>query len=284
MDQVRLLAPLTVAVLTALAFDRAIARRGLQPPGLAVGGVTGWRARRFAATWVLSFAFYLVVYLPLATFGREVELDPARLSSWQLFLGHGVLLGTLVVWCAAGFAGVPQVPARRQAAVWVRQIGLVASRPGVEIMIGLGTGVVAWAVVLGTMLLLTAVLAVLGASELLPQRMPAMVAALGALPVWLRLAISLSAGVAEEVFFRGFLQPRAGVLASTALFVAAHLGYQQPWMLVGVTLLSLFFAALARWRQSVWAAVTAHAVFDAIQLLWLVPLALDASGTPGSPW
>jgi membrane protease YdiL (CAAX protease family) len=73
------------------------------------------------------------------------------------------------------------------------------------------------------------------------------------------------------------------VLASTALFVAAHLGYQQPWMLVGVTLLSLFFAMLARWRQSVWAAVTAHAVFDAVQLLWLVPLALDASGTPSSP-
>jgi membrane protease YdiL (CAAX protease family) len=283
-DHIRLLAPLALAVLTALVLDRAIARRGLQPPGLALGVVHGWRSRRLAAFCALSFAFYVVVYLPLATFGTEVELDPARLSGWQLFVGHGVLLGTLVVWCVAGFAGVPQVPARRQAAVWVRQLGLVAARPGVEISIGLGTGVIAWAAVLGTMLLLTAILVALGASELLPPRMPAMVAMLGALPLWLRLAVSLSAGVAEEIFFRGFLQPRMGVLASTALFVAAHLGYQQPWMLIGVTLLSLFFAALASWRQSVWAAVTAHAVFDAVQLVWLVPLALDASGTPsGGP-
>jgi hypothetical protein len=30
------------------------------------------------------------------------------------------------------------------------------------------------------------------------------------------------------------------------------------------------------WRRSIWAAVTAHATFDAIQLLWVVPAALDA--------
>ncbi len=29
-----------------------------------------------------------------------------------------------------------------------------------------------------------------------------------------------------------------------------------------------------RWRQNVWAAVTAHAVFDAIQLLIVIPAAL----------
>ncbi len=61
-------------------------------------------------------------------------------------------------------------------------------------------------------------------------------------------------------------------------------------MLVGITLLSLLFALLVRWRQSIWAAVAAHTLFDAVQLLVVVPTALDylpqagvASGLPAVP-
>jgi membrane protease YdiL (CAAX protease family) len=45
-------------------------------------------------------------------------------------------------------------------------------------------------------------------------------------------------------------------------------------MLVGIGLLSLIFAFLTRWRQNIWPAVVAHALFDAIQLLVVVPFAL----------
>jgi membrane protease YdiL (CAAX protease family) len=45
-------------------------------------------------------------------------------------------------------------------------------------------------------------------------------------------------------------------------------------MLVGIGLLSLAFAYLTRWRQNIWPAVIAHALFDAIQLLVVVPFAL----------
>jgi membrane protease YdiL (CAAX protease family) len=160
----------------------------------------------------------------------------------------------------------------------VRQLGLAAHRPAHEIGLGLVVGTVAWLLVIAAMLVLALVLATLGATWLVPREPPSAVLLLGSLPWWLRVALSLSAGLAEEVFFRGFLQPRAGVALSTALFVLAHLGYQQPLMLVGVTLLSLCFAALSIWRQSIWAAVTAHATFDAIQLLWIVPKALEAVG------
>jgi membrane protease YdiL (CAAX protease family) len=88
----------------------------------------------------------------------------------------------------------------------------------------------------------------------------------------------LSAGVVEEVFFRGFLQPRVGIAASSALFALAHLSYEQPLMLLGILLLSVLFALLTRWRQSVWAAIAAHAVFDAIQLLVLIPWAMKMIG------
>ena len=72
-----------------------------------------------------------------------------------------------------------------------------------------------------------------------------MVSLVAALPLSVRFAVSLSAGVVEELFFRGFLQPRIGILGSTALFACAHLGYGQPFMLFGITLLSLFYGLLA---------------------------------------
>ena len=71
------------------------------------------------------------------------------------------------------------------------------------------------------------------------------------------------------------LQPRIGILLSTLFFTLAHMSYDAPFMLVGITVLSLFFAFLVRWRRSVIAAIVAHAGFDLIQLLILVPLVLD---------
>ena len=95
------------------------------------------------------------------------------------------------------------------------------------------------------------------------------------------IALALLSGFAEELFFRGFLQPRVGIPLSTALFALAHLSYDQPAMLVGITLLSLAFAFIVRWRQNVWAAVVAHAVFDAIQLIFVIPWALRLMESDG---
>jgi membrane protease YdiL (CAAX protease family) len=97
-----------------------------------------------------------------------------------------------------------------------------------------------------------------------------------------RFLVSLSAGVVEESFFRGFLQPRVGILLSTACFTLAHLSYGQPFMLVGIALLSLIYGLLVKWRQNVWPAIAAHALFDGVQLLVIVPAALKMlQGTGG---
>ena len=45
-------------------------------------------------------------------------------------------------------------------------------------------------------------------------------------------------------------------------------------MLIGITLLSLIYAFLVRWRQNLWPAIAAHALFDGVQLLVVVPAAL----------
>jgi len=96
-------------------------------------------------------------------------------------------------------------------------------------------------------------------------------------PLWLRLAVSMSAGVVEELFFRGFLQPRIGLFGATVLFALAHLGYGEPFMLFGITLLSLSYGLLAKWRGSIFASIAAHTVFDAVQLLVLIPAAAAAA-------
>ncbi len=104
---------------------------------------------------------------------------------------------------------------------------------------------------------------------------------MASLPVVLRLAISIGAGVFEELFFRGFLQPRVGIGLSTLLFVLGHLSYGQPVMLFGIAILSLLYALLVRFSGNIWPAIVAHALFDAIQLLVVIPGALEAMRRSG---
>jgi membrane protease YdiL (CAAX protease family) len=85
----------------------------------------------------------------------------------------------------------------------------------------------------------------------------------------------------EEWFFRGFLQPRMGILLSTVLFALAHFSYGQPFMLIGITVLSLIYGLMVKWRQNIWPAIAAHTLFDAVQLLVVVPGALRLIETQG---
>ncbi|HEV7506325.1 MAG TPA: CPBP family intramembrane glutamic endopeptidase [Thermoanaerobaculia bacterium] len=163
------------------------------------------------------------------------------------------------------------VPLGRQL---LAQLGFLAPDVPREIGIGLTLGLGAWLAVLAALVAIAGVLIAVGAKDMVPQQPPALVPLIAALPFGVRLAVSLSAGIVEETFFRGFLQPRVGIVLSTAFFALAHLSYQQPFMLVGITLLSLIYAFLVRWRQSIWAAIAAHALFDGVQLLVVVPMVL----------
>ena len=269
MALLRWLGPLLLALAAVVAIDRLTARRGLQPPAFDAA----WRgdgpalARRALAMAILAGVLWLGVFGPLAIVGTDFEPDFSQVHAGELFLLHGLFAASLAAWYLLGFAGT--------GGSWAAQFGFRSGRPLPEIGIGLAAGVGGWLVVLGVMVTLGSLIWALGGEEMLPERPPAMIPWLAGLPIVMRLAVSVSAGVVEEAFFRGFLQPRVGIPMSTALFVLAHAGYQQPLMLVGVTLLSLLFALLVRWRQNVWAAVGAHAVFDAVQLLIVVPVALE---------
>ncbi len=274
---IRAAGPLLLALVAAWGIDRLTRERGLQPPGFRPSwvGEPVAAARRALALATVAGVLWVGIFAPLGALGSDLRTDLSQVGVGQLFLLHGLFAAALAVWYLLGFAGTGGSVAV--------QLGLRAPRPLTEIGVGLAAGIGGWLVVLAVVLLLGWLILVLGGEGLLAERPPPLVAWLAGLPVWVRLAVSLSAGLVEETFFfRGFLQPRVGVALSTALFALAHAGYAQPLMLVGVTLLSLFFAQLVRWRRNIWPAMAAHALFNAIQLLIVVPLVLElAPGEEG---
>jgi membrane protease YdiL (CAAX protease family) len=265
-EPLRLLGPLVLALLSATAFDQLSRARGLEPPGFRQP------ARRILGLLLLAGVLYVGVFAALGQVGLP-RAEVREVATPQLFLLHVLFLLALAGWLVLGFAGaLPQ--GRPLAREWVRQLGLATPRPGRELGIGLGLGLLAWPLLLLGLVLVAALLFAVGIEKVLPTHPPALIVWIADLPVVLKLGIALSAGVVEEVFFRGFLQPRVGIALSTLLFVLAHLSYDQPFMLVGITLLSLFFAGLVHWRQNLWPAIAAHFLFDAAQLLVLIPWAL----------
>ncbi|MCB1008927.1 MAG: CPBP family intramembrane metalloprotease [Acidobacteria bacterium] len=264
------IAPVLLAVAVAAWVDLRTRQAGLDPPGFESP------VRRWGALMLLSLFFWIVVFSAFAGVAGDAQVDFEAISDWQLFALHALMVATILGWYALGYGG-----GAGGGTSLAEQVGLVARRPLAEVGLGLVFGVGAWLVVLLGVVVVALILSALGGEDLLPKAPPDMIPWIAARPWWLRLAVALSAGFFEEAFFRGFLQPRVGIPLSTLLFVAAHISYDQPFMLVGVTLLSLLYALLVRWRQSIWAAATAHALFDGVQLLLVIPSVLDVWNVQG---
>lgn len=273
-EPLRLLGPLLLAMVAAAAVDQLTRARQMDPPGFADP------LRRVTGLVVTSAILWIGVFFALGQVGLPAA--PAQqIAVPQLFALHLLFTLALLLWFLIGYAGA--TPGLALHRVFSGQFGLATSRPLREIGLGLGLGLLTWPALLVAMVVVAGVVFALGGEGLLPDEPPGLIVWIAALPVPVKLGIALSAGVVEELFFRGFLQPRVGVGLSTLLFVLAHLSYDQPFMLVGITLLSLFFAALVQWRQNVWPAIAAHFLFDAVQLLFLIPWALRQWSGASSP-
>lgn len=278
MTLLRFALPMVAGAACAWWIDRFMATRGLLPPGFA-GASSAAVRRRVLAMVLMALFLWLGVFSAAGQIGvpSRVEIDFERLSPLNLFLMHAILVATLAAWMVLGYWRC----GHDTRTVIMTQLGLRA-RTGqsipTEVGIGLGAGVVLWGGVLALVMLSALIVGAVGGFENLPNEAPEMVLWMGSLPVLLRLMVSLSAGVFEEVFFRGFLMPRAGFVTSNVLFVLAHINYEQPFMLLGVALLSVGFSYLTIWRGNIWPAIAAHFLFDAIQLLILVPTATNAAG------
>lgn len=252
----------------ALWFDRRSRALGLDPPGFRDP------VRRAVGVSALALALAVVAFAPLSALGAEaVEPDFTKVPIWALFANHAILLFAGAVWLFAGFGAALRT--------WAGQVGLGGlGVRGVAGELGLGAlaGIASWVVAIGAALCVAMIVTAAGGEELIPKKPPAAIGWIAGLPLLVRIAVAVSAGVFEELFFRGLLQPRIGIVASTVLFAVAHASYGQPFLLVGITVLSVVYGLLVRWRQSVWAAVAAHALFDLVQLLVIVPTVFEDLG------
>jgi MFS family permease len=164
-----------------------------------------------------------------------------------------------------------------------RAIGIWGAGSGTGLALGpLAGGLIVdtlgWRWVFGINLPVCAVLValILSGAGLMPQKLepPAMIAYMAKVAWWKKALVVFSAMTVEEAFFRGFLQKRIGLIASTILFAVAHAGYAQPMLLIGVTIISLIIGTAFYRTKNLWPCIIAHGVFDAIQIFVIVPAAL----------
>ena len=103
-------------------------------------------------------------------------------------------------------------------------------------------------------------------------------------------ALSLTAGVVEEIIYRGFalwylstfMPMWAAVLVSAIAFGFGH-SYQGPLGVLRVTVVGIAFGALYVVSGSLWLPIVAHALFDVLQGLIIVNVLDDSSGEDASP-
>ena len=81
------------------------------------------------------------------------------------------------------------------------------------------------------------------------------------LPPWVGAVLtSISAGVGEEVLFRGALQPRLGIVLTALLFGALHVQYQVPGMIV-IVLIGIGLG-IVKERTSTSCCILVHMLYD----------------------
>ena len=102
------------------------------------------------------------------------------------------------------------------------------------------------------------------------------------------LGLALSSAVAEEVFFRGAMQPALGFWLTGAAFGLAHIGPDRRYLLwTGFAVsLGLGLGWLLEWTGSLLGCILAHFALNYLNLLQIMKLASPVArvGPPGTAW
>lgn len=223
-----------------------------------------------AYLWLGILMFGLAILVTGSSLRIPTAQELARVPFYSLFGLHAILVVFLVGWWLL---------TRRP------PIGEFLNIPrhgnGEAVLTGFAVGVGGWVF---TLTLAVMIGLILGASGLIPKNPhpPAMVAWIASLAWWKKVLIVLSAMTIEEAFFRGWLQKRIGVIASTALFALAHSGLGQPLLLIGVTLISLVIGFTFYRTKNLIPGIIAHGIFDAVQLFVIIPVVFKMTGMGAS--
>ncbi len=180
-----------------------------------------------------------------------------------LFAGHALLTLFLVLWWAL-----------RRDVGFFAFLHVSATDLGRNILRGLVIGGGGWLLTIAVTGVVTGAATLVTGAFADPPEVPPIVHWLAALPIGNKLLVIAAAMTVEEAFFRGFLQPRFGLLVSSVLFAFAHFSYGLPSLAVGVFTISLIMGYTFERTRSLVPCIVVHGVFDAIQLLVVLPWAV----------
>ncbi|HEV2129104.1 MAG TPA: CPBP family intramembrane glutamic endopeptidase [Thermomicrobiales bacterium] len=76
------------------------------------------------------------------------------------------------------------------------------------------------------------------------------------------LLIFASAGIGEEILFRGAIQPRFGIVITAALWALVHTQYQLTFVVLGLFLAGILFGLIRKYMSTT-PAIIAHALYNA---------------------
>ena len=136
-----------------------------------------------------------------------------------------------------------------------------------QVMRDIGIAAAFWLVSSGLLLILGRLLRIAALGRNMDFILP-----LGGAEITAWLALSVTAGICEEMIFRGYLQRQfmaltksvsAGIFLSAAAFGAAH-AYQGFRMVILIGLYGTMFGVLAHWRGSVRPGMIAHVWQDSL--------------------
>lgn len=75
-------------------------------------------------------------------------------------------------------------------------------------------------------------------------------------------------GLAEELFWRGFVQARAGWVLALAGYAAVHLWERKAALVLAAITGGAFWAALFAWRGTLVAPIVSHVLWDLAAVVW----------------
>jgi membrane protease YdiL (CAAX protease family) len=225
------------------------------------------RLRRTVAALLLIGILTLAVFSSVTSFGSAEEIDPATIWLPLLLAGHVFLAGFLLAWWwLRGDVSAARFLSLSREGLWTKLRHGIAAGCGGWLLTVMVTGAAAgMGAATGTV------------AE--PAELPPIMIWLAALPIGHKLAIVLTAMSVEEAFFRGFLQPRFGLLVSSVLFALSHFNYGLPFMVVGVFTISLVIGRTLERTGDLLPCIVAHGVFDSVQLFVVLPWAVRMWGT-----
>jgi len=85
-------------------------------------------------------------------------------------------------------------------------------------------------------------------------------------PAWALALAIIAAPIAEETFFRGYLQKKVGVALASVLFAALHFGYGSVAEVVAAFSVSMVLGWWVRKNKLLPPAIIAHAAYNALSV------------------